>query len=200
MSFKPVGRVASTLVADGADFVSRPLEKLELTLEGVVGDTQHYGFTRSSGGREPWHQRGTQVANDRQLSLVCPDELAIVASRMELPRIDAAWIGANLLINGIERLSFLPRGSRLMFPSGATIFITDQNGPCRFAGASIAQHYPERQGLDLLFPKVAQGMRGCLGMVERAGTIHAGDEVKLMLPPRQWVYEPSEAVARPDAA
>jgi MOSC domain-containing protein YiiM len=200
MSFKPAGHVTSVFLADGDDFVSRSVKTLELTLEGVAGDKQHHGFTRPSGGREPWHKRGTQVANDRQLSVLCPDELAIVASRMEVPKVDAAWIGANLLISGIERLSFLPRGSRLMFPSGATIFVTDQNGPCRFSGASIARHYPEKQGLDLLFPKVAQGMRGFVAMVERAGLVHVGDEAKLMLPLRQWIYEPTEAVARPDAA
>ncbi len=189
------GQVIEALIAEGDDFVSRAVPSLELALEGVVGDRAHFGFTRRSGGREPWHKRGTLVANDRQVSVICPDELRTASMRMELPKLEAGWIGANLLIAGIERLSYLPRGTRLMFPSGATLFVTDQNAPCRFAGASIARHYPDRQGLDLLFPKVAVGLRGFVAMVERAGQINAGDEANIMLPARQWVYEPKPQLA-----
>jgi MOSC domain-containing protein YiiM len=189
MAGRIAGTVDEALVADGADFVSRPVERLALALEGVVGDAQHFGFTRKSGGREPWHPRGTVVANDRQVSVVCPAELAIVAERMEIDRIEPGWIGANLVVSGVERLSFLPRGTRLAFPSGATLFVTDQNGPCRFAGASIARNYPGRSGLDLLFPKVAQGLRGFVAMVERAGMVQPGEAVSIMLPARQWIYE-----------
>jgi MOSC domain-containing protein YiiM len=183
-------KVTSTLVAGGEDFVSHPVDILQLALEGVVGDSQHFGFTRKSGGREPWHKRGTAVANDRQVSIVSPEELAIVAERMELPAVEAGWIGANIVLSGVERLSYLPRGTRLMFPSGATLFVTDQNGPCRFAGASIARHFPDREGLDLLFPRVAQGLRGFVAMVERAGVVHAGEQATIMLPAKQWIYEP----------
>jgi MOSC domain-containing protein YiiM len=183
--------VTRTLVASGTDFVSHPVDPLELTLEGVVGDGQHFGFTRKSGGREPWHARGTLIANDRQVSVVCPDELAIAAGRMDLPVIEPGWIGANLVLAGIERLSLLPRGTRLMFPSGATLFVTDQNGPCRSAGAAIGRQHPGRRGLDLLFPKVAQGLRGFVALVERAGTIRVGEMASVMLPPKQWIYEPT---------
>jgi MOSC domain-containing protein YiiM len=195
MARKLRGDVEHCLVADGKNFVSRPVGDLHLSLEGVVGDSQHFGFTRKAGGREPWHARGTPIANDRQVSVVCPAELQMVAMRMEIPAIEPGWIGANIVISGVERLSFLPRGTRLMFPSGATLFVTEQNGPCRFAGAAIARHVPGRAGLDLLFPKVAQGLRGFVAMVERAGAIKPGEKAEIMLPAKQWIYEAEPQLA-----
>ncbi len=183
-------QVAETLVALGDDFVSTPVDPLELSLEGVVGDSQHFGFVRKSSSREPWHKRGTPVKNDRQVSVVCPAEMQTVATRMELPKIEGCWIGANIVLAGIERLSFLPRGARIIFPSGATLFVVDQNAPCRFAGASIARHFPDREGLDLLFPKHAQGLRGFVAFVERAGTVKPGETAEVLLPAKQWVYDP----------
>ncbi|WP_204313352.1 MOSC domain-containing protein, partial [Klebsiella michiganensis] len=80
--------------------------------DGIAGDF-HAGATRRSGGREPWYPRGTEMRNERQLSLVAADELSIVAERMELKEIKPEWIGANLLIEGVPNLSMLPAGSLL---------------------------------------------------------------------------------------
>jgi MOSC domain-containing protein YiiM len=182
--------VIDTLAASGKGFETQSLEQIDLDLEGVRGDSQHYGFTRKAGGREPWHPRGALVANDRQVSFVCPLELATVAERMEIAAIEPGWIGANLVIGGLDRLSFLPRGARLIFPSGATIFVSDQNGPCRSAGAAIQRHVPEKSGLDFAFPKLAQGLRGGVGFIERAGPVRPGDMIKVLLPQKQWLYEP----------
>jgi MOSC domain-containing protein YiiM len=197
---KITGVTTATLVARGKDFQSTRGSQIELVLDGVVGDSQHFGFVRKSSSREPWHPRGTLVKNDRQLSIVSNEELLEVASDMEIPRIDPEWIGANLMIAGVPQLSFLPRGARMMFPSGATVFIMDQNAPCRHAGAAINEHYPERQALDLLFPKKAGGKRGLVGFVERAGIVREGDPVTIMLPMLQWVYEPKERAERSVAA
>lgn len=188
--------VAATLVAEGDGPVTAPCAALDLSLEGVVGDARHFGFARRSGGREPWHPRGSLVANDRQVSAVCPIELASIAARLDLARIEPGWIGANLVLAGVDRLSFLPRGARLIFPSGATLFVTDQNAPCRSAGAAIARAVGGAKGLDLRFARAAQGLRGFVAMVERAGRICAGDDASILLPARQWLYEPrAEALA-----
>jgi MOSC domain-containing protein YiiM len=189
---KITGVTLATLVARGGDFQSTRGSSIELALEGVIGDSQHFGFTRKSSSREPWHPRGTQVKNDRQLSIVSTEELIETAQAMEIPRIDPEWIGANIMIAGVPQLSFLPRGTRLLFPSGATIFVADQNAPCRHAGAAINAQHPERKGLDLLFPKKAGGKRGVVAFVERAGIIREGDPVTVMLPMLQWVYEPKD--------
>ncbi|WP_235891013.1 MOSC domain-containing protein [Pararhizobium mangrovi] len=182
------GRVAATYAARGSDFVSASVDALDLTFEGIVGDV-HAGTTRRSGGREPWYPRGTPMRNERQLSLVAADELAAAASAMEIAHIEPEWIGANLLIEGVERFSMLPAGTLLFFEGGATVKIDSQNGPCRIAGNAIARHYPDRpqQDLALAFPKAAERRRGLVAWVEKPGRVVAGETVKLRLP-EQWIY------------
>jgi MOSC domain-containing protein YiiM len=157
----PTGTVAACLIADGGDFVSRPVERLALDFGGIVGDF-HAGFTRPSTSREPWYPRGTEIRNDRQLTIVSEEELAAVAAAMALPAIEPAWIGANLF-----------------FAGGVTIAVEDENGPCRTAGASIARHFPEREGIDLLFPQKARHRRGLVASVEKPGVIRAGETFSL---------------------
>lgn len=176
----------AVLIADGTGFVTRPVPELMLTLEGIAGD-RHTGFTRKAGGREPWYPRGTPIRNDRQVSIVCPRELALVASRMAIAAVAPEWIGANLVVEGLESLTALPRGTRLVLPSGAALVVNGANAPCRHAGAEIARRenartMPEREGLDLLFPKVARGLRGVIAAVERAGQVAAGDTISVVLP------------------
>ncbi|MFM8321040.1 MAG: MOSC domain-containing protein, partial [Chloroflexota bacterium] len=88
----------------------------ELTAEftGFAGD-KHAGFTRPADSRTPWYPRGTQIRNDRQLSLVSVEELAEVARLLQVPEIQPEWLGANLLIVGVPDLSLLPPNTRLFF-------------------------------------------------------------------------------------
>jgi hypothetical protein len=180
------GRVAACLIADGADFRSREVEALNLDFAGIVGDF-HAGLTRRSTSREPWYPRGTEVKNDRQISIVSLEELAEAAAAMDLPRIAPAWIGANLVLDGIPRLSRLPSGTKLLFAGSAALTVEAENGPCRVAGASIGEHFTAREGLDLLFPKLARHRRGLVASVERPGTIRQGEAVGVRLP-AQWLY------------
>ncbi|RUT97307.1 molybdenum cofactor sulfurase, partial [Mesorhizobium sp. USDA-HM6] len=125
---KLTARAAALYAAPFDHFDTRPVEELRLGFDGIQGDF-HAGATRRSGGREPWYPRGTEMRNERQLSLVAADELAIVAERMGLREIKPEWIGANLLIEGVPRLSMLPAGTLLFFAGGVTIKIDAQNGP-----------------------------------------------------------------------
>lgn len=77
---------AALYVAPSDHFEMRPVEELRLGFDGISGDF-HAGATRRSGGREPWYPRGTEMRNERQLSIVAVDELAIVAERMGLAQI-----------------------------------------------------------------------------------------------------------------
>ncbi len=171
-------RVSQCLVADGKSFVTRAVQTLPLNLEGIPGDV-HYGFTRLSGGREFWHPRRTPIRNDRHLTLVSAAELAQIAVNMQVSEVRPEWIGANLVIDGIENLTQLPRGVRLLFASGATLYLNGENHPCRGSGAQVAGHFPDRTGLDLMFVKAAAGLRGLIAVVERAGDIGTGDVFKL---------------------
>ena len=93
----------------------------------------------SPAAASPGTSAAREMRNERQLSIVAPDELAIVAGRMGLAEIKPEWIGANLLLDGMPQLSMLPSGTLLFFKGGVTIKIDAQNGPCRDAGRAIAE-------------------------------------------------------------
>jgi MOSC domain-containing protein YiiM len=103
---------------------------------------------------------------------------------MGLSVLDPAWIGANLSLAGVADLSALPPGTRLVFAGGAVLHVEAENGPCHIAGRSIAAHAPGsgREGLDLLFPKVAKHKRGLVASLERPGTIAVGESFHLRVP------------------
>jgi len=133
------GVVTATLKAQGDDFVSLPVEQLELTYKGIAGD-YHSGMTRKSGAREPWYERGIEMRNERQLSMLAQDELAQIAENMDLDKIEPGWIGANLVVEGVADFSLLPPRTVLVFEGGVTLRVDGYNGPCRIAGGSIAKH------------------------------------------------------------
>lgn len=185
---KLLGTVAGVYAAPFDHFETWPAERLDLTFEGVSGDF-HSGTTRRSGGREPWYPRGTEIRNERQLSIVAPDELAVVAERMGIAEVRPEWIGANLLLSGIPMLSMLPAGTMLFFKGGVTLKVDAQNGPCRIAGRAVAQGagMADREAGSLLFPKVAKRLRGLVAWVEKPGAISAGEQVSVRIP-EQWIY------------
>ncbi|GGE86226.1 MOSC domain-containing protein [Stappia taiwanensis] len=168
------------------DFRTSRVPALKLGFEGIAGD-RHGGFTRRSSGREPWYPRGTEMCNERQISILSCEELAEVAAEMDLPEIEAGWIGANLLMEGIARLTRIPPRTRLVFAGGAVLRVDGDNAPCRIAGRAIAEQFPERDGLDLQFALAARGKRGLVGYVERPGVIRPGEEVTAHIP-EHWLY------------
>jgi hypothetical protein len=167
-------------------FETTAVDSLALDFEGIAGD-RHGGFTRHSGGREPWYPRGTEMRNDRQISLLSPDDLAATARGMEVPEVRPEWIGGNLLIGGIPDFTRLPPRSCLFFAGGVTIRIDGLNVPCRLSGRSIAARYPDREGLDLHFVKTARHLRGLVGWVEKPGVITRGEALEVRVP-EQWLY------------
>ena len=105
---KIAGRVAGLYVAEFDHFVTREADSLDFGLEGIAGD-HHSGATRKSSSREPWYPRNTEIRNERQLSIVAPDELALIAGAMDLAEVRPEWIGANLSIDGVPSLSMAIR-------------------------------------------------------------------------------------------
>lgn len=186
---KLAAKAAALYVAPADHFQTRPVDELRLGFDGISGDF-HAGPTRRSGGREPWYPRGTEMRNERQLSIVAVDELAIVAKRMDLAEIKPEWIGANLVIEGVPNLSMLPSGTLLFFKGGVTVKVDAQNGPCRIAGRSIAENagMADVEAGALLFPKVAKRLRGVVAWVEKPGTVMAGEEISVRVP-EQWIYQ-----------
>jgi len=179
------------LIADGDSFVSRPVDKLDLDFNGIVGD-HHAGATRRAGAREPWHPRGTELRNDRQVTIVSATELAEVARAMDLRGIQPGWIGANLVLGDIPDLSLLPAGTKLLFADGAALHIEGENSPCRAAGRSVGENFPGRDEIDLLFVKSAVHKRGLIASVERPGSISQGEAVQVRIPAQRF-YAPELA-------
>lgn len=182
------GRVAGTFVAPRDTFETVAVPALDLSFDGIAGD-YHAGFTRRSGGREPWYPRGTEMRNERHLSIVAPDELAGIATRMGIDEVKPEWIGANLLIDGVPQLSMLPAGTMLFFRNGVTLKVDGQNVPCRVAGRSVAANagMADHEAGSLLFPKVARRLRGLVGWVEKPGRIEVGEDISVRIP-EQWIY------------
>jgi len=188
------GHVAGVFTAERVSgplpFVTSATERLTLDLGGIPGD-QHGGLTRSSGAREPWLPRGTTLRNDRQLSALCPAELAEVASRLGLAALPPEWIGGNLLIEGLPAFSRIAPGSRLAFggawggkgrfDGGAVLRVEGYNFPCRRAGRGIATATGMREH-EFAFVKAAATLRGLVLSVDLAGAISPGDPVVVIDP------------------
>lgn len=189
-SRKLAGTVASVLKTwESDEFQTRSSDELELTFDGIPGD-RHGGQTRLSGGREPWYPRGTEMVNERQISILSTEDLARIAELMEIETLKPEWIGANIILEGLPHLSMIPPRTRLAFDGGAVIRVDGQNAPCRVAGRSIAGNIPDREGLDLLFPKVAKRLRGLVGFIEKPGVIKPDEAVTAHIP-EQWIYDPA---------
>ena len=187
------GRVSQVLQAKGKDFVSESVSSLPLSFGGIVGDF-HEGLTRKSGGREPWYQRGTKMRNERQLSILSEEELVEIASGMNLDVVEAGWIGASLVFEGIPNLSYLPPRTLIMFENGTTLRVDGYNAPCRLSGGSISKYIGEeaddhtRTDTALKFKDAAYMKRGLVAWVECEGEIRTGDEFTARIW-EQWNYE-----------
>lgn len=161
---------------------SAPVETMTLDWAGPVGEC-HAGLTRRSCSRVMLqHPKGTEIRNTRQLSMVSVEDLAAVAQAMDAPRIAPEWTGANIMFEGIPDFTLLPPSSRLIFANGAALVVDVENGPCRFVGEVIERHYPGKGGA---FPRLAAGLRGVLGWVERPGVVALGDVARLHIPPQR---------------
>ncbi len=157
-------------------------ERLSLTFDGIAGDC-HSGRTHASDVRTiTQYQRGVEIANTRQLSILSQEDLTDIASNMGLDELPPEWLGANLVTRGIPDLSLLPPSTRLMFSSGATLIVDMENAPCRYVADVIEKHRP---GKGSAFVAAAQHKRGVVAWVEKPGDIALGDTIVLHVPPQR---------------
>ncbi len=140
--------------------------------------------------------KGIEVANHREFSATSVEELAEIAHAMSLPEpISHGFLGENLVLSGIPKLSELPTGTMLFFRKddkqtrSAVLVVWAENMPCQGPGEAIQEQFPDTRGLARLFPKAAMGKRGVVGSVYVSGNVHAGDTVIVKVP-RQKVYSP----------
>ncbi|MCZ6663530.1 MAG: MOSC domain-containing protein [Acidobacteriota bacterium] len=181
-----VATLVSVHVGNNEDLSKEAQPSVKAELDGFAGD-KHRGFERQAfaGEAEPV---GTVRRNDRQWSGVSVEELVSIEQRMDLKEpLTAATLGANICVRGVTNFSQLPKGTRLVFPSGAVLLIEGNNPPCVDMGAQIAAKHTTNSREPVtgtLFPKHSAGLRGVVGVVDVPGIINAGDQVTVQ------VYEP----------
>jgi len=175
-----------------ASLAATPLPELHASFAGVAGE-EHGGLTRPSCSRVlPQYPRGTEIRNTRQFSIVSAEELAQIAAAMALDRLDPAWLGASMVVEGIPDFSHLPPSSRLQGESGATLVVDLENRPCTLPAKVIEAARP---GAGKLFKPAGKGKRGITAWVEREGVFRLGDRLRLHVPD-QPVWAHLEAVRR----
>ena len=186
------GEVTSVHLGNNVDLSKPPRDHLFADLAGFDGD-KHAGHSREAWDGE-WEPQGTLRRNERQWSAVSLEELAEISRQLDLTDVlQPATVGANLCVSGIPEFSLLPRGSKLVFPSGAKLTIEEYNPPCAEMGEQIARRYVTRSG-ETLTPqswlRPASGRRGVIGVVDVPGAIHPGDrfEVQVWEEPRIRVF------------
>jgi MOSC domain-containing protein YiiM len=164
--------------ADATVPVARDL--LDLTWLGAEED-RHAGLTMLSDSRtSKVYDRGVEIRNHRQLSLVSVEELALIAERLGLFHpLEAGLIADNIALSGAPDLTALPRMTRLEFSSGAVVITGGVNMPCTLAGAMVSARHGTAPGK---FPKAAMDLRGITGWVDRPGRIAVGDTVRAHSP------------------
>lgn len=170
-------------------FVTTRQAEARVDFAGFEGDL-HGGLTMLSGGRTPHFPRGTEIRNTRQVSIVSGAELQRIAAQAGLPRLLPEWFGANLLVEGIPNLTYLPPSTRLFFPQDAVLVVEGENRPCSSLAGVIQGQYPEIAGLAARFLAAARGQRGIVAWVERPGVIREGDRVRVEVA-RQVLYQSS---------
>ena len=175
--------VVPTDIAEGR-IASGAQSELSIGFEGATGEI-HSGTTRASCVRvKMLHPEGTEIRNERQISIISQEEMDEIAAKIGLDSMKPEWFGATIVVKGIPDFTHVPPSSGLIGPSGATLTIDMENRPCQFPAKSLGVvHGSAAKG----FKAAAAGRRGVTVWVERDGRIALGDRLSLHIPDqRAW--------------
>ena len=165
---------------------SEAVNSVEVTFEGIVGES-HSGATRPSCERVAMlHLKSTEIRNTRQLSILSAEENVEIAVSMGLENLDPSWLGASIVISGLPDFTHIPLGLRLQTTTGTTLTADLENEPCNWPAKEIETECP---GYGKAFKSVAKGRRGITAWVERPGPLSIGDTVHLFVP-KQRAWQP----------
>jgi hypothetical protein len=177
------GKVVSLHLGKNEDLSKEQRQMLTAEIGGFAGD-KHHGPVRKAWEGD-WEPKGTLRRNERQWSAVSVEELAHISERLELTEpLTPATLGANLCIEGVAEFSLLPKGTKLVFPSGAVLVVEEYNPPCADMGAQILAQYSSHSNLlesAQSWLRPAAGRRGVIGVIDVPGEIHTGDEVEVRI-------------------
>jgi len=173
------GRVAALHMGSNEDLSKQAQTSLDAEINGFAGD-KHQGPLRKTWEGD-WQPADTIRRNERMWSGVSVEELAHITAQLDLTEpLSPLTLGANLCFEGIPEFSLLPKGTRLVFPSGAELVVEEYNPPCTDMGAQIVAKYSTHSGEALsnnTWLRPASGRRGVVGIINVAGEIRVGDEV-----------------------
>ncbi len=179
---KLFAKVVSVHLGTEGNLGKVPAKYLQTELDGFVGD-RHRSFSRENWAHDK-QAEGVVRRNERHWSAISIEELAQIERDMDLKEpLTAASIGVNICLSGVPSFSRLPKGTIFKFPSGAELMVEEYNPPCKEMGEKLAITYTTNSGKDLIFSdfsKAAKLSRGLIGVVEVAGRINVGDDVKIM--------------------
>ena len=186
-----IGKVVEVNVGTNEQELAKyACDELQVELDGCVGD-RHRSSSRETwqGDKQP---QGTIRRNERQWSATSVEEMADMAIKMDLKELlTAATLSVNICFEGIPQLSLLPKGTLLKFSSGAEFMVEEYTPPCIEMSEKIACSFTTKSSEPLAknaFIKAALFTRGLVGVVEVAGVIKVGDEVKVKLyQPPVWM-------------
>ena len=168
---------------DPKEFLTESVQQLDFDFEGIPGD-RHSGYTKPVGPREKHYPKSSTIRNNRQWSAVCSHEMDRIAENLAIGKIEPEWIGANLLISGIDQFSAMPPLTHLKIMgkgvTPVTLVVFEQNQPCFKPDKFIKELGNKEPAMG--FSKAAFGIRGLLGWVDHPGTIHVGDKVEAFAP------------------
>jgi hypothetical protein len=177
------GKVVSVHSGSNEDLSKEAQESLAAEIGGFAGD-KHHGPTRKAFSVD-WQPAGTVRRNERQWSAVSVEELAHITQRLALTEpLAPDTLGANLCVEGIPEFSLLPKGTKLLFPSGAVLLVEEYNPPCGEMGTQIVAKHATCSDEPLTataWLRPAAGRRGLVGIVDVPGAITAGDEVEVQV-------------------
>jgi len=162
-----------------AALASAPVETMAARFDGPEGEF-HGGIYRPSCSRVlHMHPRNTTIRNVRQFSVLSEEDLAAIAAKMDIDRLEPSWLGATMVVSGIPDFTRVPPSSRLQGPDGVTLVVDMENRPCQLPARVIEDHLP---GTGKKFKSAAAGLRGVTAWVEREGVLSVGDDLRLAIP------------------
>lgn len=178
---KLTGIVQKILITPPNEKVSMEVSDVQITFEGLEGD-YHSGLTLTTHGRQPEYPKGTEICNLRQITILSAEELAEIATDLQIPELDISWLSGNILVAGTPHLSVLPFGSRFLFSGGVVLLCSGENNPCSTPAKITQFHYPEKTEISREFVKAALHRRGVVAWVEHPGRIMPGESYRIELP------------------
>ena len=182
------GCVEAILVnADNSDdsITTSRIEEVAASFEGFAGERHSGLVTKSDVRYRKQYEKGTEIRNTRQITMLSLEDLQQMANNLGIERIEPEWLGGNLLVSGIPKFTEVPPSSRLIFTSGTSLVVDNENEPCRYPADVVDKNFP---GAGARFVAAARNLRGTVGWVEREGHIRVGDKIALHIPP-QRIYD-----------